>query len=204
MTDTTTVGPTFEGCWAIVEQMGHKTIAGFVREVQLAGVPMLRIDVPGPDANSSEPIATQYIHASTLYAMTPTAEAIVRKVAARTRVEPPATWGLTALPSAGFDPNPSGRAGDDDELDQPAEDDEDLLVRMLDERGIVEVLRIMQEHYEKSSSQLLPRVALILARTAEDIEHGNDPVPVADPPPAAPAIVDPDPTLTFNRDDIQF
>jgi hypothetical protein len=35
----------YEG-WAIVELMGHRRLAGWVQEVELAGAPMLRLDVP--------------------------------------------------------------------------------------------------------------------------------------------------------------
>lgn len=109
--------------WALVEQMGHKSIAGFVREELLAGVPLLRIDVPG---QSDEPIATQYIHASTIYALTPMAEDLVRKVAARTRVEPAATWGVDrALPPA------------------PDEVIDELLVN----RGLAGVLELLSANY---------------------------------------------------------
>jgi hypothetical protein len=38
--------PTFEG-WAILELMGHRKLAGFVREQQFAGAGMIRVDVPG-------------------------------------------------------------------------------------------------------------------------------------------------------------
>ena len=43
MTETTE--KTFEG-WAIVELMGHRRLAGYVTETELAGAPMLRLDVP--------------------------------------------------------------------------------------------------------------------------------------------------------------
>lgn len=105
----------FEG-FAIVEQMGHKTIAGYVRQVELAGVALLRVDVPDGDKPIEEACATQFIHASTLYALTPTAEAIVRKVAARTRVSPAATWGVSALPDARQDKRDQRQQEADDEL----------------------------------------------------------------------------------------
>lgn len=38
-------GPAFES-WAILELMGHRRLAGYVREITLAGAGMLRIDVP--------------------------------------------------------------------------------------------------------------------------------------------------------------
>lgn len=38
-------GPAFES-WAVLELMGHRRLAGFVREVTIAGAGLLRIDVP--------------------------------------------------------------------------------------------------------------------------------------------------------------
>lgn len=49
----------YEG-WAIVELMGHRRMAGQVSEAQIAGAPMLRIDVP------SSPPATQFYSAAAL------------------------------------------------------------------------------------------------------------------------------------------
>lgn len=35
----------YEG-WTLVEQLGHKRLAGYVRSVEIAGAGMLRVDVP--------------------------------------------------------------------------------------------------------------------------------------------------------------
>jgi hypothetical protein len=82
----------FEG-WCILELLGHRRLAGYVREVELAGVGMLRIDVPGEDGR---PVATQFYGPSSLYALTPTTEEIARAVAARSRPEPVQRWELPA------------------------------------------------------------------------------------------------------------
>ena len=84
MTDVT---PEFEG-WAILELMGHRKMAGYVREVEIAGQGMLRIDVP------SNPAATQFISPGALYALTPTTENMARRVSASSRVEPVSRWEL--------------------------------------------------------------------------------------------------------------
>ncbi len=42
----TTTSTSMFPCWAIVEVMGHQKFAGMVHEQQVAGVGMLRIDVP--------------------------------------------------------------------------------------------------------------------------------------------------------------
>lgn len=60
---------TFEG-WAILELMGHRRLAGWVEEVQLAGHGMIRLDVPehpwqnGCTCGSAAPDSTNHeLHA---------------------------------------------------------------------------------------------------------------------------------------------
>jgi hypothetical protein len=85
-------GNAFEG-WAILELMGHRRLAGYVREVEIAGAGLLRIDVPGAGA---EPIATQFYSPASLYCLTPTTEEMARAVAKRSRPEPVHRWELPA------------------------------------------------------------------------------------------------------------
>ena len=79
--------PTYEG-WAILELMGHRRLAGYLRAVELAGAGMLRIDVPGDDAA----VATQFYSPAAVYCVTPTTEAIARSVAKQSRPEPVHRW----------------------------------------------------------------------------------------------------------------
>lgn len=79
----------FEG-WAIVELMGHRKLAGYVREVTLAGAAMLRLDIP------SDPPVTQYYGASSLYCMTPTTEELARSAAQVSRPTPISRYELPA------------------------------------------------------------------------------------------------------------
>jgi hypothetical protein len=66
--------------WAIVELMGHRRLAGFVTEAEIAGGKMLRLDVPAaPPAAGG---ITQFYAVGALYALTPTTEEIARGVAA--------------------------------------------------------------------------------------------------------------------------
>src|SRR6185312_2055970 len=83
---------TFEG-WAILELMGHRRLAGNVREVSLFGGSFCRIDIPGPNNTT----ATQYYGASSIYALTPTTEDIARAVATREQPEPAHRWELPQL-----------------------------------------------------------------------------------------------------------
>jgi hypothetical protein len=78
-----------EGIWAVLEIMGHRRLAGLVREETIAGAVMLRVDIPGP--SSDFPVkATQYYGGASLFCMTPTTEELARKEA-----NPPA-WAPTA------------------------------------------------------------------------------------------------------------
>lgn len=84
--------------WCIVEQLGHKKLAGQVSEDLVAGTKMLRVDVPDGDG-----LITQWIGSGSLYALTPTTEEIARAAAAAwLRPAPVHRWELPAPP----DPEP--------------------------------------------------------------------------------------------------
>lgn len=57
----------FEG-WVILELMGHRRLAGYLREETVAGAAFVRIDVPGDKGA----IATQFYSPSAVYCITPT------------------------------------------------------------------------------------------------------------------------------------
>lgn len=123
MADETKV---FEG-WAIVELMGHRRLAGYVTEVEIAGSPMLRLDIPGtpigdiPEVLQDVPpavddlVATQFYSAAALYCLTPTTEAIARAVAVRSQPTPVHQWELPAPAGTGRDENLDGPWEDDDQ-----------------------------------------------------------------------------------------
>ena len=67
----------FEG-WAIVELMGHRQRPGYVKEVELAGGKMLRIDIPVDGGD-----VTEFYGASAIYSIRPASEEIIRDNAAR-------------------------------------------------------------------------------------------------------------------------
>lgn len=67
----------FEG-WAILELMGHRKLAGYLREQDVAGAAFISIDVPGPDGAS---VATQFYAPGAVYCITPTTEDLARRVA---------------------------------------------------------------------------------------------------------------------------
>ena len=77
----------FEG-WAILELMGHRRLAGYVREESHFGTSMCRIDVPGEDGI----VATQFYGGSAVYCVTPTTEDLARAIAATNKPAPVQRW----------------------------------------------------------------------------------------------------------------
>lgn len=84
---------TFEG-WAILELMGHRRLGGYVRQVEMFGAAMCRIDVPGPDGDQIA--ATQFYSGSSIYCLTPATEPMARAAALRNQPEPIQRWELPA------------------------------------------------------------------------------------------------------------
>jgi hypothetical protein len=77
--------------WAILELMGHRKVAGYVQEVEIAGRGLLRVDVP--EAGGIQP-ATHYFAPDALYCLTPTIEEMVRRVATAIQPLPVNRWEL--------------------------------------------------------------------------------------------------------------
>lgn len=90
MSETTT--EPFEG-WVILELMGHRRLAGYLMEQQIAGAAFLRIDVPGPDGEED---ATQFYAPSAVYAITPTTKDTALAAASLGRIAPVQRWELPA------------------------------------------------------------------------------------------------------------
>jgi hypothetical protein len=101
-------GESYAG-WAIVELMGHRRLAGQVRQVEQYGSSMLRLDVPGKDG----PTATQFYSSAAIYCVTPTTEEIARALAAREQPTPVYQWELGRMLPA---PDPVDVEGDDEDL----------------------------------------------------------------------------------------
>lgn len=74
----------FEG-YAIVELMGHNTIAGYVTEQSIAGVAMLRVDVPNV---GDQETFTKFVSGGAIYGITPTTQEIAERAAQRLRAQP--------------------------------------------------------------------------------------------------------------------
>lgn len=109
--------------WAILELMGHRKMAGLVREVAVGGASFIRIDVPGKEAGKFT--ATQFYNPSAVYCMTPVAEDLARQVAQTYEAAPVSRYELPAPPPAGSAAPPE--FGEIDEDPESNEDDLDDL-----------------------------------------------------------------------------
>jgi hypothetical protein len=92
-TDTDSAEPIDE--WMIVELLGHRRLAGRVREVQIAGAGFLRLDIP---AAGDDPGRTQFVAPGSVYALHPVDETTARRAAQAWRPEPVSRWELRAAP----------------------------------------------------------------------------------------------------------
>lgn len=114
---TETEAPMFTE-WAIVELMGHRRLAGLVREQQIAGHGFLRLDVPDVTEEPGDKVmATQFYSPSSVYCITPTTEAIARKLAADNKPQPATRWELEERPALERRIAPADFDDDDDEYE---------------------------------------------------------------------------------------
>lgn len=109
----------YEG-WTILELFGHRRLAGWVSEAELAGGKFIRIDVPGLDGHGPRStVATQFYGPAAIYAITPTTEAMARAVARTCQPEPVHRWemppdrALAATTEAPRDDDPPDTNDDD-------------------------------------------------------------------------------------------
>ena len=106
---------------AIIELMGHNVIAGYCSEQVVAGVAMLRVDVP---AVGDRPAFTKLFGGGSIYGITPTTEELAMRAAEQLRVRPVTLYILPEPPRPRFPvvdpPDPSG-----DYLDDGPDDDEE-------------------------------------------------------------------------------
>lgn len=77
--------------WVILELMGHRRLAGYLTEQEIAGRGFLRLDVPSDDG---QPSASQLYNPTSVYCITPTTEAVARAVATGNRPAPVHRWEL--------------------------------------------------------------------------------------------------------------
>lgn len=77
--------------WCIVELMGHQRIAGKCTEQSIAGVNMLRVDVP---ENEDQPAFTKFYGGTAIYAINPVDEDVARATASSLKIAPVNAWNL--------------------------------------------------------------------------------------------------------------
>lgn len=82
--------------WGIVELMGHRRLAGRLTEQTVAGVVLLRVDVPALDGS----LTTQFYGGQAIYCLTPTSEEIARAVALHHQPTPVNRYELPVLAQA--------------------------------------------------------------------------------------------------------
>lgn len=113
-TQTQNSADTFEG-FAIVELMGRNVIAGYCSQELIAGVAMLRVDVP---AVEERPAFTKFFSGGSIYAITPTDEEAAVTAATRLRSRPIDLWIVPNRPALPAPSDEDDRA-DDDEDEEP-------------------------------------------------------------------------------------
>jgi hypothetical protein len=74
--------------WVVLELMGHRRLAGYLTEQEIAGRGFLRLDVPGVVG------VTQFYNPTSVYCITPTTEAVATVVADSSQPAPVQRWEL--------------------------------------------------------------------------------------------------------------
>jgi hypothetical protein len=101
--------------WAVIEVMGHKRLAGAVREETLAGQVMLRVDVPATTRTSA---FTRYLAGAAVFSLTPVDEDMAKRVAEQIDEPPVERWRVRqAFPVDDDYDEPSDEEDRDDVLD---------------------------------------------------------------------------------------
>lgn len=103
--------------WAILELMGHRRRAGLVKEVEMGGGKLLRIDIPIEQAEGKpEEFVTEFYGASAIYALRPSSEEIARRFVKENYggdPRPVAPVGYRLPAPAAAEPDQDGDQGDE-------------------------------------------------------------------------------------------
>jgi hypothetical protein len=91
-------------CFAILELMGHRRLAGKVTEAAIGGGSFIRIDMPMKDGSNS----TQFYSPGSIYCITPTTEEIARTMSMAYQPEPVNPWEFKQLQAANTGHSPDG------------------------------------------------------------------------------------------------
>lgn len=99
--------------WCVVELFGHSRIAGKCTEQNVAGVNMLRVDVPAVD---KQPEFTRFLSAGAIYAINPVSKDVAIKVAENLQVSPVSVWDIKELVDNKLKALQAGEKQDDEDL----------------------------------------------------------------------------------------
>lgn len=80
--------------WCVVELMGHQQIAGKCTEQSIAGVNMLRVDVP---ETKKQPAFTKFYGGSAIYAINPVDEATAVAKIEALNIAPIQVWNIQSF-----------------------------------------------------------------------------------------------------------
>jgi hypothetical protein len=80
--------------WAILEIMGHERLAGRLTETTIAGVPMLRVEVP---ATEKLPGFTRLLSGASIFSLTPVPQDVATLVAGQLQ-----KTAVSGIPAYGF------------------------------------------------------------------------------------------------------
>lgn len=82
--------------WGLLELFGHQRLAGKLSEQTIGGVHFIRVDVPSV---KGVPEYTRFFTGGAIYCMTPTSEAVARRMAESLRAAPIHEYELAVLPA---------------------------------------------------------------------------------------------------------
>src|SRR5438270_10263446 len=86
----------YEG-FAVLELMGHRRLAGWLSEQEIAGAAFLRIDMPvNVKSDGTWDNITQFYAPSAVYAVTPTTQEVALEIA-KQAPQPLGVWDVRAL-----------------------------------------------------------------------------------------------------------
>lgn len=92
--------------WAILELMGHRRLAGYVQEAQIAGASFIRLDI-FQDSEKPDSYTTQFYSPGSVYCLTPTTETVARQIANTNTYRPVQSWELQPALEASHHPRES-------------------------------------------------------------------------------------------------
>lgn len=85
--------------WVLLELMGHRRVAGFLSEQEIAGQAFLRLDIPASDDSDDlkEGTGTQYYSPNAVYSITPVDKTTAYLCAQQWVELPVQSWELKAI-----------------------------------------------------------------------------------------------------------